>query len=135
VNPADLIYLFSPVGCADLKKIIEYHVITDLTYYTDLVQSKEITCPTYLKGEKVVFEAVLKTEKERSSRDEVRQRRGAEKRPGDYLFVINRGEAVIKHNDFIAKNGNMHIINSVLIPECVQLPSQKESGSRKKWSF
>jgi len=119
MNFTDLIYLFSPLGRCDLKKVLEYHICPELTYACDMIEEKEISIPTLLKKEEIKVKAISR----------VQERRSEKECPNQYLFVINRGEASIKCTDTITKNGNVHFINSVLIPESVVLPSKRGGKS------
>jgi len=127
LNYSDLIYLFSPLGREDLKKIIEYHIVSKLVYTTKMMEKteKEITLPTLLKKDEITVYVTERNQK-RGSRNYSMEKES----PDCYLFVLNNGEANIVKSDIVCKNGVFHLINNVLIPSSVQLPSQKEMMMR-----
>jgi hypothetical protein len=71
-----------------------------------------------------------------SSRD-----RGDKNWTSNSIIVLNQGEANVTRSDILTRNGmilfilsqkgNIHLINSVLIPKCVTLPSQRLGGGRR----
>jgi hypothetical protein len=67
--------------------------------------------------------------------------RGGKNWASKSIIVLNQGEANVTHADILTRNGmksyflsltgNIHLINSVLIPSCVTLPSQRLGGGRR----
>jgi len=130
MNFTDLMYLFSPYGMSDLKKILEYHIVPELEYGVDMIkeEGKKFSIRTLLKGEEIKIKVGRKpqTEHQSFSRDH-------DMHPLDYRFILNEGEASIKFTDILASNGTLHVINAVLIPPSVILPSMKlERGGRSE---
>jgi len=127
LNIGDLVYLFSPLGCKDLKQILQYHICTELNYAVDIIEEeKEFEMPTMNQNEQVSVKVIPRSEKKRSGI----ANKYAEKSPSDYLIVLNCGEANVKCADVITSNGNVHVINSVLIPESVSCPVDASDRAR-----
>jgi hypothetical protein len=71
--------------------------------------------------------------------------RGGKNWASNSVIVLNQGEANVTHADVLTRNGmysyflsrigNIHLINSVLIPSCVTLPSQRLGGGRRSGGF
>ena len=120
----DLIYLFSAAGAKDLKKVIEYHMCKDLVYACDIMEDEEVKMETYCKGEKLRIKAI---ERRKESSD----RTAHHHNPQKWILSVNCGESTIKCTDFLARNGNVQMISTVLIPDCVCLPSMKGSKERE----
>jgi len=117
----NLVYLFSPRGCKDLKKIIQYHICEEVLYSTNLMKDKKTTCRTQLRDQEIEINSFERNERRRR-RPEGREER--EDEPSNWIFTINRGEATIEphFSDVLAENGVIQRINSVLIPRDVTLP-------------
>lgn len=143
MNPTDLLYLFSRAGHSDLQKVMEYHVLEKLEYYSCITRASTaangVTVPTRLKGERVLLQAIPKSGKDLRRSNDFMDEEGEEggdrqrqhqQHPDDFIFVINKGEATIKIHDWLTKSGNMHVINSVLIPKSVCLPSQRSDSQQ-----
>ncbi|KAJ3045199.1 hypothetical protein HDV00_011069 [Rhizophlyctis rosea] len=93
-------YLFSHKGKAELKKILSYHVSTDLVYGTAILEAKEKTLPT-VEGHNLDVK-VKKADPEHGHKHPV--------------IEIN-GEAHVIVHDGIAGNGVIHAIDKVLVPK------------------
>ncbi|KAK9712375.1 hypothetical protein K7432_007193 [Basidiobolus ranarum] len=111
----NLKYLFSSKGEEDLERLLEYHFSPKIVYTTELNQkyrfvdmnepqqySREIEIPTLLGNERIS----LKAKRLQSGRVRVKV--------NDYANVI--------YDDAITENGVLHVIDSVLIPEDLDLP-------------
>jgi hypothetical protein len=72
--------------------------------------------------------------------------RGDKNWKSNSIIVLNQGEANVKRADILTRNGmnssflsrklgSIHLINSVLIPSCVTLPSQQLGGGRRSGGF
>lgn len=122
----DLIYLFSPCGHKDLKKILQFHIVPELNYARDIMDTKECKMPTLLKDEKLCIRATERKHKSSSS-----QRGMEDESPNKFIFCINNGEATMNYTDCVAKNGTIHSITNVLIPRDVELPSMREMKDRE----
>jgi len=152
----NLVYLFSPHGRKDLKRIVQYHIARDVVYTTDLMRENKVRVRTLLRDQEIEIRACEREggrrgrpgrggrrdrdrgdrdrdhgDRDRDNdldRDDDRERDSKKKRdeecPSDYIFTINKGEARIENTcaDFLAENGVIHAINSVLIPSDVNLP-------------
>jgi len=126
MNKTDLVYLFSPVGREDLKKILQYHISSEVVYSTDLMEQvgNEIELPTMLEEESILIQINNRYEQSKRSENSVR--------PGDCWLILNEGAATVQRTDCIAENGTSHWINSVLIPKSVfeNLPSRRLGQGR-----
>ncbi|KAL3901742.1 MAG: hypothetical protein SGCHY_000370 [Lobulomycetales sp.] len=124
LNMTDLFYLFSPLGEADLKKILQYHVSNEISYGPEVIkQKKQFTIPTIL-GEDIQVNVLSRKNPDSWGR------RGQPTMP-DSMIILNSGEASIKAADILTSNGNIHLINAVLIPSSVVLPSRRFPGGRR----
>ena len=121
MNPSDVLYLFSPYGEQDLKKIIQYHISPELNYSTNLIQGNEMHVSTLCKSETLWIKVNERTNEPKKQLP-----------ISNYIFTINKGESKIKYTDYLAKNGNVQVINSVLIPKCVVLPSMRQTNNRQR---
>jgi uncharacterized surface protein with fasciclin (FAS1) repeats len=118
----DLIYLFSAAGARDLKKVLEYHMCKDLVYACDIMKDEKVELETYCKDEKLVIRATERRIMEESF---------GEHNPQKWILCVNQGESTVKRTDFLARNGNVQMISTVLIPDCVCLPSMRDSKERE----
>ncbi|KAI8817300.1 FAS1 domain-containing protein [Fimicolochytrium jonesii] len=123
-------------GLTDLKKIIKYHVATDVAYSTDMMQKKELQLKTF-EGQTVTIRAKHRQDRGRGDEDEdtdrewssifSHRRKHDEEHGGHhdvrrYHFTINDGEARISFTDGLARNGAIQVIDNVMIPKDVKLP-------------
>jgi uncharacterized surface protein with fasciclin (FAS1) repeats len=117
----NLIYLFSPRGCNDLKRIVQYHIGKNLLYSTDMMKEKKMQVQTLLQNQQLEINA-CERKSGRGGHYKAENRR--EEEPSNWIFTINNGEARVEEHfsDFLAENGVIQSINSVLIPSDVELP-------------
>ncbi|KAJ3128333.1 hypothetical protein HK098_004742 [Nowakowskiella sp. JEL0407] len=111
-----LYYLFSDEGKEDLKKILKYHVATELKYTPEMIQDKNFKLPTLNEDEQLTIN--------------VREYRGVGRKdvnyedeknaPENWIFSVNDEQAVIQWSDGIAKNGVLQVVNNVQIPDNVK---------------
>jgi len=113
-NALNTTWLFSPFGRAALEKIVLYHIVDSIEYFFDLIQGRNFWLQTRLEGFMIKVDVSLVNGG--SDMDEL---------PEQFRFVINNGEARIFETDLIARNGTVHRISSVLIPNGVTIPNQK----------
>jgi len=137
MNIMDLVYLFSPAGRDDLKRVLQYHICEGVVYSTDLMEKvgDEIEVSTMLEGESISI--LVNKRNQQNKRKEGNsfkskdrndnKREGKSLKPNDFLIVLNNGAASVLRTDCIAENGTSHWINSVLIPRDVfeNLPSRR----------
>ncbi|KAI8810453.1 FAS1 domain-containing protein [Cladochytrium replicatum] len=133
----NLAYLFSDRGINELKKIVQYHIGTELHYSPDFIKDRKVNLRTLHGKRDVEIEARRRhhsNDRSREADEEIVLAFGGEDKPdrGDgsrgrsphqYLFTVNDGEARIVFTDGLSGNGVLHVINNVLIPDDVQLPS------------
>ncbi|KAJ3081576.1 hypothetical protein HK102_002263 [Quaeritorhiza haematococci] len=142
-----LFYLFSHAGREDLRKIMEYHIGTELVYSSEMIDQKQVSVPTMLKGEELNIKATCRSEKskdrcferddeerdskrrcrrenrDRCDRDYERTRKGGDRKkrsPSEYLIMVNEETQVVYH-DGITENGVIHAVSDVMIPSSVCL--------------
>jgi len=125
-------------GLQDLKKIIKYHVATDVAYSTDIMQKKELQLKTF-EGQTLTIQARRRQGRghedddqdrdqwfsfnSRRKHDEDDDNRGRKHQDvRRYNFIVNDGEARIAFTDGLARNGAIQVIDNVLIPKDVRLP-------------
>jgi len=118
---SNMIYLFSPRGRKDLKRIVQYHIGTNTLYSTDMMKKQKIRVRTLLHDQELEISAWERESGRRGHRD-VEKRK--EEEPWNWVFTINKGEANVEKlcADYFADNGVIQPINSVLIPSDVELP-------------
>jgi uncharacterized surface protein with fasciclin (FAS1) repeats len=125
-----LLYLFGPHGRHDLKKIVQYHIGTKMTYMHDLVRRGEdedrdsrrrhdtdrvrrhMRMPTFLKEEELEIEVM-------------------EKRHDKFLIVVNK-ESKVWLSDCPTENGSLQLINEVLIPDSVKFPGEHRGNEGRR---
>jgi len=119
-----MIYLFSPQGRKDLKRIVQYHIGTKTLYSTDVMEKKKIRVRTLLHDQEIEITAWERESGRRGRRDVDVEKKRKEEDPSNWVFSINKGEATVVKTcaDFFAENGVIQPINSVLIPSDVELP-------------
>ncbi|KAJ3055161.1 hypothetical protein HK097_011315 [Rhizophlyctis rosea] len=120
----NLVHLFScEKGMKQLKKIVEYHMAEDFAYADRIIKEDRLRMKTR-HNQELEVETCRRSggcrEGRRHDLDEHRR-----ENPNKYMFVINRGEARVEFQDIPSENGVMHLINEVLIPEDVELPSER----------
>jgi len=103
-------------GTEELKKIMEFHIATELAYSTDMMKKKSMTMKT-LCGSKLQV-CAKRREGQREERDEDSKHQDVRQ----FNFVVNDGEARVKFTDGLAKNGAIQVIDNILIPKNVKLP-------------
>ena len=87
---------------------MEYHIGVSLVYASDLYcKDGKYYLKTLCVGRKVTLF-------------------GKEGNDGRKVISLNDGEGQVVQPDYLARNGNIFLISSVLIPNCVVLPSMKE---------
>jgi uncharacterized surface protein with fasciclin (FAS1) repeats len=134
----NLIYLFSPHGRKDLKRIMQYHIARDVVYTTDMMKENKMRIRTLLHDQEIEIRACEREggrhgrpgrghDRNRDSeRDDDRdsKKKRDEECPFNYVFTINKGEARIENTcaDFLAENGVIHAISSVMMPPDMTLP-------------
>lgn len=116
----NLIYLFSPHGEKDLKRIVQYHIGRETVYSTDMIKEKKMKIRTLLRDEELEINACEYSRGHKRDFADFKK----EECPFEYIYTINKGEARIEMTcaDFLAENGVIQAINSVLIPSDVKLP-------------
>jgi len=115
----NLVYLFSPRGTKDLKKVLQYHIAKEVIYSINMMKEQKMRAKTLLHGEELEISAC---ERKGGRGRELKENRKED--PSDYVFTINKGEARIQEHcaDILAENGVVQAINAVLIPSDVRLP-------------
>jgi len=116
----NLVYLFSPHGEKDLKRIVQYHIGRDTVYSCDMIKEKKMKIRTLLRDEELEINACEYSRGHKRGLDDFDRKEC----PFDYIYTINKGEARIEMTcaDFLAENGVIQAINAVLIPSDVKLP-------------
>lgn len=118
----NLAYLFSDAGEKDLRKVVEYHLSSELVYSMDMEKGgknkkgeKELEIKTWLRGETLRFKA-----------HKQRKHGGHEGEKGKHRWnIIVNDEARVIFKDGVAENGVIHVVNDVLVPEGVNLPDSR----------
>ncbi|KAJ3379601.1 hypothetical protein HDU92_006600, partial [Lobulomyces angularis] len=91
LDSSDLIYLFSPQGRDDLKKVLQYHICDDVLYATSLLnQNKKLKVKTFLNAENLSVEFKrlnLKTGFEKELKEKLVFS------PNCHKVILNDGEA------------------------------------------
>ncbi|KAI9101850.1 FAS1 domain-containing protein [Phlyctochytrium arcticum] len=104
-------------GRRDLKRIMEYSMAKELGYTCDMMGKKEMCMKTFLEGEKMCVEA------RQRGHGRGRTRHGDKHDVRNWMFLMNEGEASIAFTDFPAENAVMHLVDNVLVPNDVKLPT------------
>ncbi|KAJ3182792.1 hypothetical protein HDU85_002394 [Gaertneriomyces sp. JEL0708] len=105
-------------GMHDLRKILMYHMGRDVAWSTDMMEKHNMRIRTMHGNNEISIEA-----KQRRGRDRLEckdHNRVCD--PRMFNFIINDGEARIAFTDVLARNGDIHMIDDVLIPRDVNLP-------------
>ncbi|KAJ3281880.1 hypothetical protein HK104_011219 [Borealophlyctis nickersoniae] len=147
----NLAYLFARhEGRDDLKRIMKYHIGTDLAYSTRMMKEGEMRIKTRGKQELTLQACRRRRGHEGGRRSTDRDHRRAECEMGcrrggggggrrstdrkdrdrecdvrDFYFTLNYGEARISLTDGPTENGVIQVIDEVLIPEDVKLPYER----------
>ncbi|KAJ3124597.1 hypothetical protein HK098_000993 [Nowakowskiella sp. JEL0407] len=113
----NMIYLFSPRGRKDLKKIVQYHIAKKILYSCDLMKEKKVRVRTLYRDEELEVTACPREGEKHNSHENTHE-------PSQWIFTINKGEARIQNYcaDYLAENGVIQAINAVLIPRDMELP-------------
>ncbi|KAJ1570126.1 hypothetical protein HK096_007642 [Nowakowskiella sp. JEL0078] len=119
----NMVYLFSPRGEKDLKRIVQYHMGKEVVYSTNMMKDQKIRIKSFMRDEEIEIQSREMSQ----SQYELKERNQANK----WVFSVNKGEARIlpNFNEFLAANGVIHPINSVLIPSDINLPYAMEIGA------
>lgn len=117
-----LFYLFGPHGTDALKKVLNYHIVPDLTYSADLApenggrgrKTRKVELNT-LEGSKIHLEIV--------------------QFGGRYLNIRINGGSKVVFSDAVAENGVVHMIDQVLLPQDLGLPQFTMDAERDECIF
>ncbi|TPX36341.1 hypothetical protein SmJEL517_g01510 [Synchytrium microbalum] len=133
----DVYYLFSKEGKSDLKKLLKYHVVPSLEYSPKFRSEGKVDLKTLNGKHSISIQATqawlasLMVIMDNSLSPLARINMvfigddGSIDNPENWDYDVNEGMAKIKFADGPAENGVVHVINKVLIPTNVQLPSKK----------
>lgn len=111
-------YLFSQRGEKDLKRIVEYHMVDQVVYTDSLIQKKQTELRTLLKGEKIeVHVEEMKAGERMLLNYNSQHHEEGSININHYRILLNRGESRVIFTDGVCENGNVMLINMVMIPQ------------------